>query len=284
MEFIIDVARVKTRWRIDNDMLANSFMVKHRHFLKKSKKSDININVNIVKKVKKYKFDVYFKTNTWVYGKDGEKNNLFYFDSKFPELPKTLVVIANDNKNVDYFTECPGFGLNSTYSGSLLHLFPNIFYSFILPKFCKGIMLHGCGVHTSEDTYIFVASTGGGKSTISKLAIEKNFKVLNDDRIILCKKGNKIVAYSTPWHGEVEVIYPYETVIQNIYLLKKGKENRIYELSKKEFFLNFRNKVFLIEVNSQITNFIIDIVNSLNGFVFEFKPTVAAWDYLLNHT
>jgi len=49
-------------------------------------------------------------------------------------------------------------------------------------------MLHGCGVLNSRKGYLFLAKSGGGKSTIAGLALKKSFRALNDDRIIIRKE------------------------------------------------------------------------------------------------
>ena len=65
-------------------------------------------------------------------------------------------------------------------------------------------MLHGCGILNGKKSYLFLAKSRGGKSTIAKLALKKGLKVLNDDKIIVHKERNLFKICGNPWHWEVE--------------------------------------------------------------------------------
>jgi len=101
----------------------------------------------------------------------------------------------------------------------------------LLPSF-NGIIVHACGIDDSGKGLIFTGVSGAGKSTTARLwSDEPGIKILSDDRIIIREADNKLYAYGTPWHGEVNVCDPGRVEIERIFFLEHSDKNYAKPLS-----------------------------------------------------
>ncbi|MCK4244330.1 MAG: hypothetical protein KAX20_01750 [Candidatus Omnitrophica bacterium] len=99
----------------------------------------------------------------------------------------------------------------------------------------KGFLIHSCGIESDGEGMLFAGSSRAGKSTIAKLAINKEkVKVLNDDRIITRKDNGKFLIYGTPWSGKVKVVSPGGIPLKKIFFIKHSKENKIIPIKGTE--------------------------------------------------
>ncbi len=90
----------------------------------------------------------------------------------------------------------------------------------------QGILCHACGIVDNGKGFLFLGNSGDGKSTFAKLW-QGRATILNDDRIIIRKKGNDYWIYGTPWHGDVELISAQGVPLEGIFFLKHGQTNRV---------------------------------------------------------
>lgn len=97
----------------------------------------------------------------------------------------------------------------------------------------QGVMLHACGIKFINKGLLFVGTSGAGKSTIARLW-HKNSEdkensgsiiVLNDDRVIIRKKGKRFWLFGTPWHGELNQCSPQRAPIEKIFFLRHAQSN-----------------------------------------------------------
>lgn len=67
-----------------------------------------------------------------------------------------------------------------------------------------GVFVHGIGVKDVDGRgLLFVGKSGAGKSTTARFwHRHSRAMILNDDRIIVRKRGKRFVMYGTPWHGD----------------------------------------------------------------------------------
>ncbi len=67
-----------------------------------------------------------------------------------------------------------------------------------------GAFAHGIGLKdTSGKGLLFVGKSGAGKSTTARLWHQHSrATILNDDRIIIRKRGQRFYIHGTPWHGD----------------------------------------------------------------------------------
>ncbi len=67
-----------------------------------------------------------------------------------------------------------------------------------------GVFVHGIGLKDTDGSgLLFAGKSGAGKSTTARLwHAHSRATILNDDRIIVRKRGGRFIIYGTPWHGD----------------------------------------------------------------------------------
>ncbi|HWU41674.1 MAG TPA: hypothetical protein VN203_28795 [Candidatus Acidoferrum sp.] len=90
------------------------------------------------------------------------------------------------------------------------------------------LIVHACGVVWQGKGYLFIGSSGVGKSTTARLWKAAGASVLNDDRIVLESSSAGTFIHSTPWSGEYPEVSGEAAPLAAVYLLKKGHQV-IYE-------------------------------------------------------
>jgi hypothetical protein len=100
----------------------------------------------------------------------------------------------------------------------------------------KGAEVHACGVvNFHGDGHLFLGQSGAGKTTLAKLwKSEEGTTILSDDRIILRQKGEELLMYGTPWHGEAGFASPLWAPLARLYFLEHGKKNELVKLGTTE--------------------------------------------------
>jgi hypothetical protein len=64
-----------------------------------------------------------------------------------------------------------------------------------------GLLLHAAGVVSDDGVWVFTGDSGAGKSTLSGWCKTQGMAVLNDERIIMKRKDDRLVVWGTPWVG-----------------------------------------------------------------------------------
>ncbi len=100
-----------------------------------------------------------------------------------------------------------------------------------------GVELHACGVvDPSGRGHLFTGHSGDGKTTMARLWEEvPGATVLSDDRIVVRRTPDgRWCMYGTPWHGEAQLAASAEAVVAGIYVLGRGEENSLGQLSRAD--------------------------------------------------
>jgi hypothetical protein len=84
------------------------------------------------------------------------------------------------------------------------------------------LLAHACGVSWRGAGYLFVGSSGVGKSTTARLWHAAGAVVLNDDRIVLEARRDGVYIHPTPWFGEHPEVGGEPTPLRALYLLRQG--------------------------------------------------------------
>ncbi len=84
------------------------------------------------------------------------------------------------------------------------------------------LLVHACGVSWRDQGYLFVGSSGAGKSTTARLWRAAGATILNDDRIVMEAGGDGVLIHPTPWFGEHPEVGGGATPLRTIYLLRQG--------------------------------------------------------------
>lgn len=100
----------------------------------------------------------------------------------------------------------------------------------------RGLEVHACGMVDSQGRgYLFLGSSGTGKSTMARLwQGQTGVTVLSDDRIILRQKGGDFWMHGTPWHGDAGSSFPGRVLLRSAYFLERGLKNERIPLRKAE--------------------------------------------------
>lgn len=75
-------------------------------------------------------------------------------------------------------------------------------YSAYNAVYQTGILLHSAGVVVNKQAYLFVGSSGAGKTTLTRKAFQDSAGVLSDDINLILPKGSGFVACKVPFTGE----------------------------------------------------------------------------------
>ena len=102
------------------------------------------------------------------------------------------------------------------------------------------VLLHGSAIAVDGEAYIFVAPSGVGKSTHTRLWREvfgKRAVMINDDKPLLKCAEDGIMVYGSPWNGKHKLGGNLSAPLKAICFLNRGDENRIEAISDREAFL-----------------------------------------------
>jgi hypothetical protein len=96
----------------------------------------------------------------------------------------------------------------------------------------RGIVVHACGLRDREqDGYLFVGSSGAGKTTTANLwSAARAVTILSDDRIVLREDRDGFFLHGTPWHGEGQHASAERVRPNAIFLLVQAPVTEVKEL------------------------------------------------------
>ncbi len=109
------------------------------------------------------------------------------------------------------------------------------------------VLLHGSAIAVDGEAYIFVAPSGTGKSTHTRLwrkVFGNRAVMINDDKPLLKCTDKGIFVYGSPWNGKHKLGCNASVPLKAICFLRRGEENRIIKISDKEAFLPLLKAVY----------------------------------------
>ena len=92
------------------------------------------------------------------------------------------------------------------------------------------LFMHGSAIEYKGKAYIFVAPSGTGKSTHTRLWRERfgdDVTVINDDKPFLAFRDDKVYLCGTPWRGKHNIGQNLEVELGGICILSRGANNEI---------------------------------------------------------
>jgi len=93
-----------------------------------------------------------------------------------------------------------------------------------------GLMLHASAVVVDGKAYLFTADSGTGKSTHTRLWLERfgsRAYILNDDKPALRLEEDGWYAYGTPWSGKNDISVDARVPVAGIAVVERAAENSI---------------------------------------------------------
>ena len=160
------------------------------------------------------------------------------------EGKEQLLYISKDLSRVGAIMQAKACGGAVWDALDLVYDFLQILLIYRLALRGQGLVLHACALcDTDGSGYLFAGKSGVGKSTTATLWHKNSrAKVLNDDRILVLKKGRGYVMLNPPWHGEVGDRLPCCTEVvrlKKIFFLGRGKRNSCARLAFSQAFGRF---------------------------------------------
>ncbi len=101
------------------------------------------------------------------------------------------------------------------------------------------LLLHGSAICMDGEVYIFIAKSGTGKSTHTRLwrgQFGDRCYMINDDKPLIRFEGDNIRVYGTPWAGKHNLGRNTSAPLKAIIQLRRGSENHIERVSKDKAF------------------------------------------------
>lgn len=99
------------------------------------------------------------------------------------------------------------------------------------------LFIHGSAIRFNGKAYIFVAPSGTGKSTHSRLWKERfgeEVTIINDDKPFLAFRDHKVYLCGTPWRGKHNIGENIEAELAGICILSQGSTNCIRLVSGED--------------------------------------------------
>ncbi len=99
------------------------------------------------------------------------------------------------------------------------------------------LLVHGSAIIMDGETYIFLANSGTGKSTHTRLWRETfgdRTMMLNDDKPMLKRTDSGILVYGTPWDGKHHLSSNASAPLKALVKLTRSDNNEIKAMSKAE--------------------------------------------------
>lgn len=149
-------------------------------------------------------------------------------------------------------------------------------FSLIIRKICQqllskhqGLLIHASASLVKNQAFVFLGSSGAGKSTIIKL-LSKTFPALADDSIIIKKEGREYYFYQTPFREKSFWVVKGSGKFRlgKIFFLKKALKQKIIKLTdKEEISKNFLEQFLTQEANpnTQVGS-LLKLISSFNNF------------------
>ena len=148
------------------------------------------------------------------------------------------------------------------------------------------LVLHAAAIIVSGNCFLFLAISGGGKTTLSQNAINLGYKVLSDDRVFVIKGTDAYYAYGTPFGKFGMNIGPYP--IAGVFIIEQSVQNYVNPVTSVDVF----EEVWFIEYerrrrcfgNLPASGFFSQFMDFLKyhpTFCLKFKKDFDDWDYLV---
>ena len=143
-----------------------------------------------------------------------------------------------------------------------------------------GALLHSAVAVRDGVGYVFAGRSGAGKSTLAGLCRTAGWRILNDDRAMVFRRGGEWRVAGTPWHGSGRFAEAAEVPLGGIYLLHQASRNRVEPVACSQARLALLDVAAVPWFEDSWAQGILDGLNRLVGEVdirrFHFTKTPAA--------
>lgn len=218
------------------------------------------------------------------------QNSRSYFNgNRFftkPELLDCRISWAEATLWVD--TERQLFAPNVEYK--LMNPLMRGIYSGVYTKFRNtrpdAYLVHGCGIASGEQCFLFTGPSGSGKTTVAKLADGR--KVLNDEAVLIGRDDQGFYLSGTPFDGGVSNRCNTTGHLTAILFLRHDSVVSLRKLSKVETYHRLLTQIFdtypLFETETSCTNSLqeradlsVKVATEVPSYELGFLPDTSFW-------
>ena len=116
----------------------------------------------------------------------------------------------------------------------------------ILPEH-DAFVMHGAAVCRAKDCYLITAPSGTGKTTHVKLWLETypDAWILNGDKPIIRRDGDRFLVCGTPWNGKERFGVPGEMPLKGVAMLRRGTNNSVGSAVGREMVSFLMKQVYI---------------------------------------
>jgi hypothetical protein len=90
-----------------------------------------------------------------------------------------------------------------------------------------GALIHAAVAVRDGIGWVFAGRSGTGKSTLSGLCHREGWRILNDDRVLVFRRGGEWQVAGTPWHGSGRFAEAAEVPLGGIFCLNQALDDRM---------------------------------------------------------
>ena len=163
-----------------------------------------------------------------------------------------------------------------------------ILFSYRLLE-CGGAMIHSACVVDDGGAYLFVGTSGAGKSTIAKLSWETGRRILSDDLNALGLMESGSVVQKLPFGEDFGSTSPDRSTypLRAICRLQKGPKNTIQHMSRAETIASLLTCSPNVNINpyqqGRLVSNLEELTSSVPTQVLTFSINGGFWDLLKKH-
>jgi hypothetical protein len=146
----------------------------------------------------------------------------------------------------------------------------------------NAVMMHASCAYDGVKARIFTGFSGAGKSTMSMIWAKAGHQIINDDRLIVRKKGDGFYVYNTPMYYQD---IPKKAHLNSIFLISHSPENKIKKLNgalavSRVMAFSIQNNFDRQFINSRIDLFS-EIANQVSIYELGFVPDEQVVQFVL---
>lgn len=142
--------------------------------------------------------------------------------------------------------------------------------------FIGGGVVHSSCVAADGRAFLFVGSSGAGKTTLGRLWRDAGATLLNDERNIIRTTPQGPLAGASPWHGEDNQVSALTAPLAGVFYLKQAATNAARRISCAEsvarLFTNTLVPVFLQDGPRLILDAWADVLEAVPSYELSFTP------------
>jgi hypothetical protein len=147
-----------------------------------------------------------------------------------------------------------------------------------------GFLVHAASAIRNRRAFLFAGVSGTGKTTMARLA-PPDVTVLTDEISYVRRIGKSYKAYGTPFAGELaRVGVNTSALLETLYLLVQGPENRIKPISKIDAARALMRHILFFaeekELVAKVFESVLAFVSNIEVAQLVFTPDSRAWELI----